>query len=434
MKYLITSLQLGSVVNKNFLRNIKRFCKVHEVDEVYVFEMNGRHKNDDTIDPAIWELPNVSFVSNSKKLNDNLNLFDSKILPQAVEPFRGLPKKIEVYTNVVPSAKVRYQSVASSRPIPRALIATGAVTKPFYREHTMTGRVALEQHQYGFTYLDVKDNKIFTPWLIRANKEGNFYFLNERYYNGRRYKHNIEAYVLGDIHASVVDEWVLEKSLSDIATMKPKRVVLHDLFDGTVINHWERGKLLDEIHLCQKWGTLEDEVRITHEVLCRIANAIPKVEVCVVYSNHDERLESYINSKEFVNDPQNFLFTSSLIPQLINEDAVVLEESMKLVGKLPKNVRFFRRDEEFRMRGVLLSHHGHRGVNGARGSPKSFENTNAKAITGHTHSPQMNSNSMVVGTCTPLRLSYSREGQSSWLNANGILYKDGSFTLRTLIK
>ena len=433
-KYIVTSVQRGAIVEKNFLQNINLFCVEEKVDKILVFVMNGRYKDDDNIDPILYDMPNVEFVTRSKKLNKNLNLFDSKILPQAVEPFRGLPKKIEAYTNIVPSAKVRYQSVASASQVPRALIATGAMTQPSYKENTMTGRVALEQHQLGFTYVVVESTKTFTPYLVRANKQGNFYFLNKKYYNGKVTNDTIEAYVLGDIHGGEVDEWVLKQSFKDIELLKPKRVILHDLFDGESINHWTRGKLLDEIRLSKSGNELEKEVKVTYRLLKRIANTFSKIEICVVYSNHDVRLESYINSKEFVNDPQNFLFISKLIPSLFKVKAVVLQEALKLIGKIPSNVRFFKRDEEFRVRGILLSHHGHKGVNGSRGVPKSYENTNARSITGHTHSPLINSNSMVVGTCTPLKLNYNSEGQSSWLNANGILYKDGSFTLTTIIK
>lgn len=53
-------------------------------------------------------------------------------------------------------------------------------------------------------------------------------------------------------------------------------------------------------------------------------------------------------------------------------------------------------------------------------------------ISGHTHSPFLGQNSMVVGTSTKLKLDYTK-GPSSWLNAHGILYGNGKYALITLI-
>ena len=105
---------------------------------------------------------------------------------------------------------------------------------------------------------------------------------------------------------------------------------------------------------------------------------------------------------------------------------------MELTGKIAKNVRFLNEDEEHRVKGVGLDYHGHRGVNGARGTSMSFSNNNLMLITGHEHTPKLHPNGMVVGTSTKLKLGYTK-GASSWLNAHGLLYSSGKYTLITMI-
>ena len=115
-----------------------------------------------------------------------------------------------------------------------------------------------------------------------------------------------------------------------------------------------------------------------------------------------------------------------------NPDVPALKLAMGLVGELPPNFTFLREDEEFRVQGVGLDYHGHRGVNGARGTSASFSNYNLKLITGHEHTPKIHPNGMVVGTSTHLKLGYTK-GAGSWLNAHGLLYSSGKYTLLTII-
>ena len=90
------------------------------------------------------------------------------------------------------------------------------------------------------------------------------------------------------------------------------------------------------------------------------------------------------------------------------------------------------RNEEYRVKGIGLDYHGHRGMNGARGTSMSFSNNNLAMITAHEHSPKLHPNGMVVGTLTYLKLPYTK-GASSWMHANGILYSSGKYSLLTII-
>lgn len=109
-----------------------------------------------------------------------------------------------------------------------------------------------------------------------------------------------------------------------------------------------------------------------------------------------------------------------------------LEIALAQIGAIPLNFHFMKEDQNYRVRGIELAYHGHRGANGSRGTSSQFDRLNLKMITAHEHSPKLYQNGMVVGTSTKLRLDYTK-GASSWLNAHGILYPNGKYALITMI-
>lgn len=434
MKYIITSIQLNGLVNKNLLTNMLNFAKANNVDKILTFTQSGRYKEEDKISPLIFE-NNIELISNEMKLNENLKLYDSKILPQQINPFTGMNKKLSRdYSYILPSPKIRYDSIASNSKYPRAFMSTGSLTKPNYKEHTAHGRKAVEQHQYGFIYVEILNKQIFVAHQIESTIKGDFQYLTKKYSDNKITETKPEALILGDWHTGDTDTWVRNETFKMISDLKPKRVVFHDLFNGHSINHHERGLLLAELrNLRDNKICLQDELKVVYNDIWSFAKRYPNINFIVVRSNHDDFLEKYIQQKMFIDDPKNFLFTCSIISRIINEKKVPLQEALLLIGELPNNFKFTQQDYSLRVYGIELANHGHLGANGSRGTPNQFNNLNLKMITGHTHSPKLMENGMVVGTSTRLKLSYTH-GASSWLNAHGILYNNGKYGLLTLIR
>lgn len=430
MRYIITSAQKNAGVNKNLLRNMLRFAKQHSVDKILVVPMAGKYKEEEHLDEALLEFEMVDKL----RLNNNLMVLDAKILPQQIDPFRGMAGKLSRdYSYILPSPKVRYKSIANNSKYPRALMSTGAITRPNYKTWQAHGRKALEQHQFGFVYVEIVNKTIFHAHQVEATQKGDFHYLTEKYYGGELTRTAPEALILGDWHTGDTCPKVRKETLKMIADLKPKRVVLHDVFNGHSINHHERGDLLAELRLIKdKRVGLESEAKLVYNELKTLAGMFPKIEFFVVRSNHDDFLEKYIKGKKFVEDPENFLFTCQVIPNIVDPKAIPMKEMLGLIGEIPSNVRFFQQNESYRVRGVELAEHGHLGINGSRGTPRQYSRHNLKMITGHTHSPELNENGMTVGTSTKLRLNYTN-GASSWLNAHGILYANGKYALIPLI-
>jgi hypothetical protein len=428
MKYIITNIQYNAGVNVNFLRNLLVFAKNHKVDKLLTFVQNGSYHEEDEIDMRVFE---AGFETiDSLSLNKNLRLKDMKILAQQINPMTGMAIKLSRdYSYIMPSAKIRYQSVANTTSKPRAMMTTGNLTKPNYKTHTAQGRKALEQHQYGFVFVEVHNNRTFTTYQVEATKNGDFHYLDERYVNGERVKIQPEAIVLGDIHWGDTNPKAYQHSLATIRNLKPKRVVLHDLFNGHSINPHEQGHLISSLrNLKEKRDSLENELKGVFKEVTRLSKEFPNIQFLVAESNHDIFLERYIDSKLFIEHPQNFLHAIKMLPVILEGTKPTLQIGLELFGKLPHNFKFARVDEEYRVRGIELAYHGHNGINGSRGVSSSFDRFNLKMITAHEHSPKLYANGMVVGTLTHLKLPYTK-GAGSWVHCNGILYADGKYGL-----
>jgi len=438
MNRIVSTIQLSALVNRPFLRNMIAFADEHNVDKIELFVMPGKNKDESNIATVLMENPRIELLfldKTGKKINNNLKLYDTGILASQINPLTGFNKKLHRdYSYLLPSPKVRYMSIPNTSKYPRFLATTGALTHGNYKMHTAQGRKAELEHEYGFAFIEVKNSRIFNYHPVMALKNGNFNFNREFYRNGKKEDQQPEALILGDIHVGDTCMKSMKVSVQMIADLKPRRVVLHDLFNGHSINHHERSNNLSKAQLWkQKMHILEEEVNECQTFLNDLAYKFPDVQFLVVESNHDLFMKTYISHENFLADGQNSVFSCRLFVEMDKcKPQPILQTAMELQGKVAKNIRFLNEDEEYRVKGVGLDYHGHRGMNGARGTSMSFSNNNLMLISAHEHTPKIHPNGMVVGTLTKLKLGYTK-GASSWLNANGLLYSSGKYTLLTII-
>lgn len=447
MRYIITSIQEGAPLHRNFFSNILKFKEVHKVDKILVFVMNGRVK-EEVVHPSIAERPDIEFISTNTKLNNKVLVYDTKTLAQNIDPLSGQGNKLpSEYSYIMPGTKRRYIQMPSIGTRPRFFCSTGSMTLPNYNVEAKSsgmlvkrGRQALAQHEYGFVYFQDSGAGKFEVYPLDARKNGSFIYLNESYDNGVMKKGKfIEALVLGDWHTYDTNPEVRLKTIEMIQTLEPKRVVFHDLFNGHSVNHHEKGKLIQTLrYQSTTRQSLEQELRMVLTEIEFFANKFPRVQFVVAESNHDLFIKSYIDDRLFYGEDHNFIQVAKIATRILDHRKVVLEEALLTVtNKLPSNFVFLRENDPFRIggniEGVAVGQHGHKGINGARGSANSFRKTNAKMISAHTHTPMIYENGMVVGTSTYLELPYTVGGLSSWLNAHGILYTNKTFSLLTII-
>lgn len=437
MKQIITTIQRGAKVNKVLLKNLLAFAKEHDVKTIKAFVMDGRHKDDIEIDPIVFD-SGIELIVPHKAglaLNSNLKIYDTMIKASQINPLTGFNKKLSRdHSYILPSPKIRYLSIPNTSKYPRFLCTTGSLTHGNYKLHTAQGRKANLEHQYGFVYVEIKNNKRFEIHQVESLKNGKFNYLAEHFSNGKKIKQTPEALILGDVHWGETCMKTWRRTLKMIADLKPKRVVLHDLFDGRSINPHERDNYATRaIRAVLKQDNLETELKSVYKLIHLLSSKFPDIEFIVSESNHDLFLKRYVTEHNWLQDGRNSLLASELFkPFVLGVEKPPLQYALETFGDIPKNFNFLVEDQEYRVAGIELGYHGHRGLNGARGSSASFDRYNLKMITGHEHTPKLYANGMVVGTSTRLKLDYTK-GASSWLNAHGILYKSGKYALLTLV-
>ena len=135
--YIVTTVQYNAVVNKTLLKNMLAFADQHNVEEIYVFVMPGRHKDETQLSQTILDNPRLTLLSLGKdgmKLNENIKLYDTGILASQINPLTGFNKKLHRdFSYILPSPKIRYQSIPNTSKYARFLCTTGALTHGNYK-------------------------------------------------------------------------------------------------------------------------------------------------------------------------------------------------------------------------------------------------------------------------------------------------------------
>ena len=433
-RYLVTAAQHGARPHKGFERSLNAYATDIGA-QVVVAPINGAYI-DEPLHPSIANNPDYT-VTNSMGFNKNLELIDFPIRAQQIIPTTGLGRFIQHNKSaVLASPKVALECLATSNiELPKILATTGALTQPNYKTQTRIGQIAQRDHQYGALLIEV-DGDLFQYRQIIADTSGTFYDIDRRVdgKTGKISKSNPDAIVFGDIHTAQINPAVHLTNLEMMRDLKPRAVVLHDIYDGSSISHHNVNQLMQRTMKADLRGlNLSDELYQVGALLHEYYNELgSKSEIVVVKSNHDEVLDRYLEEGRFINDPENFRLAANLaIAKLDGEDT--LQAGIEGVyGSFGKYVRFLGRDEDYKVRGIQLGAHGDLGGNGSRGGKRQQQNNYGPSITAHTHTPHILNDAWCVGTSTNLKMDYNR-GPSSWMNTHALVHPNGKRQLINVI-
>ena len=204
MNYIVSTIQYSASVNRNLLRNMLVFADVHKVDKILLYVMPGKNKDETGIPTILMSDPRIELLYLDKigmKLNSNLKLYDTGVLASQINPLTGFTKKLHRdFSYILPSPKIRHLSIPNTSKYPRFLATTGALTHGNYKMHIAQGRKAALEHEYGFIFVEVKNNRRFNYHPVMALKNGNFHHMREHYKNGKLFDAQPEALILGDWH------------------------------------------------------------------------------------------------------------------------------------------------------------------------------------------------------------------------------------------
>ena len=323
----------------------------------------------------------------------------------------------------------------SNEKLPKVLMTTGAVTHPRYKDDRI-GRIANKDHIYGAIVVEIEDDDFYHYRQIQATQKGEFVDLGVRYHEkGVVTTAKLEAIVFGDWHVGDTDERVRAANYEMIQTLRPKRVLLHDFFNGHSVNHHVQNNIVE---LSREYDlgrlSLEVELQQCAEELKSLSRAVGKnTEIVIVSSNHNEFLDRYLNEGRFVKDAINLEIACKILPRYKQEGNAFRAGLELVAGSLPQNLIFLDRDEDYKVQGWQLGNHGDKGANGARSfSMDSKEFAYGKSITGHSHVPEIKRNTYVVGTSTKQRLNYN-VGPSGWMQTHALLWNTGKVQLVNVI-
>ena len=433
-RFVITTAVNGCEVHDKFYASIKNFCKENDAQLLILIASDPAHNRDKQWGTISARLQNEAIVLEDTSLNSNVFISTIKLSAKHIDPTTGLGRIGQRNgTFIYASPKQRLKAVpVSNSSLPHFMMTTGAITVNNYDTDLYmsqrTAYIAKNDHVLGAVIVEIVDDKQYHFRQVQADSKGCFYDLGTKYMPSSKQAVRPEAFVLGDWHAGSTDP-LARKAWEDIAKLtKPKRILLHDAFDGISINHHEKhAKLLKAQRAENGQLCLSSELNILAKDIKDLTSLTD--EVVIVKSNHDQFLERYLQEGKYVDDPQNHRISLVLALQLLDKkdplkyavNSLCLKDDKKVIDK----VKWLSIDDDYRVEGVQCGAHGHLGANGSRGSLEAMETAYGNSVSGHSHTPQILRGAWCVGTSSLLKLEYNR-GASSWLHSSCLIYPGGA--------
>lgn len=318
-------------------------------------------------------------------------------------------------------------SPANARP--KRMYTTGVVTHPNYSQ-TEAGAIAEFHHTYNALMVEWEGDDIWVRHL-GARDDGVFCDLDLVIRGGLIGKAQAPAaIVLSDEHVGEADALNIHGTFGPngiVSRLKPKYLVRHDIFSGYSVNHHE---FKQPFTRWQRSVAGQTDVRQELDNFCEyLVDTTPKgCTNLIAPSNHHDHLDGWVDSTDDHRDPSNALIRAQLkvmqrLAAIAGTDTRALVVYATASAKLRKmGVEWMDYDNDFIIKGIDVSNHGHVAGNGTRGSLRAFSNLPRRTITGHSHTPGIDKGAWAVGGM-PERMGYER-GYSSHDCSHVIIYEE----------
>ena len=434
-KFVITTAVNGCDVHDDFYAALKKYCKTNDAQLLVLVSS----------DPAAnlpvynrkWgtisaKLQNDMIVLEDTRLNSNVFISTIKLSAKSIDPTTGLGRIGQRNgTFIYASPKQRLRAVATSnKKLPHFLMTTGSVTVPNYNTELYmsqrTAYIAENDHVLGAIIVEIVDDQIYHFRQIQANSKGVFFDLGKEYSANSIKTSRPEAFILGDWHSGSTDPTARRAWEEVSLLLKPKKIFLHDAFDGLSINHHEENKHILKAKRAETGQlSLESELKGLAQDLQDMLDLTD--EVIIVKSNHDVFLEHYLQKGKYVEDPHNHKLALKIASAYLDGlDPLKFGVSLFFQDKEKwSKVRWLSIDDDFQVEGIQCGAHGQLGSNGAKGSLQAMEAAYGNSVSGHSHTPEILRGAWQVGTSSLLKLEYNR-GASSWLHSSCLVYPGGA--------
>lgn len=432
-KFIIVDAITECKVHDGFYNSIKTFCSVENAALLVLVQSDptNNHQSGRNLGFIDRKLQSEYIVVADTALNNNLYVSTIKLSAKQKDPVTGLGRigqRNGSFIYASPKQRLKVTPVSNDK-LPHLMMTTGAITVPSYGVFSYMAErsayIAEHDHVMGALVVEVLDDEHFQVRQVQADERGHFIDIGKEYRPNCVMDVQPAAFVLGDWHSGETD-WTVACAWFDlIKTLNPKRVVLHDVFNGMSINHHDEDKaILRAQRSAKNELNLDDEIVQVASDLTRFAKLVD--EVVVVRSNHDEFLERYLQFGKYVADPLNHRLSLRLaLAMLDGQDPLKFAVEEYLDPSYRSKINWLTRDQDYKIARIQLGAHGDKGANGAKGSLPTMEAAYGNSITGHSHSPEILRGAWAVGTSSKLKLSYN-VGPSSWMHSSILLYENGS--------
>lgn len=454
-KYVITSAQMSTPVNEDFLKCLEIYCEENDAQLMVIpYRYNnptsiwGTGSKEEYIAPAVEKYLMTEHIELTPMLQV---LGDVKIVATAVQPIHGMDSLTGNASGIIGHPKVQLTTIATpQKDLPKIMSSTGAITVPNYTI-SKAGKRAESHHSFSAIIVELEEGgKRFHMRHMTYDGKG-FYDL-DKYYSakGVRDSEGVAALVMGDIHAIYFDPDVDKATFKDEDSicnlLRPEKIVLHDLFDGDVRNShaWGNEVIAYGRHHLGR-NNIQEELQITADFVDMASSYTDSVYI--VKSNHDEQIDRYLASYDPKLDPENSAFYyymkyHQMKSVEMHDTGFSSFDPLEFWCRNPEsgrglsaeNVTFLSRDDALNVKNFMLHFHGCRGTGGSRGSLKNLSKMGSPVIIGHSHSPNWYEGSLQVGVSARKDLNYAKGSPSSWLSTHAIVYPNSTATLLNIIE
>lgn len=423
--YIITWAQNNTDVHSELWENIMAYADFLKAS---IHVVLGRYKNptrvQDNDTEESWATEILPYAdARSHLLHKHLTLLsDVKIQPTAVTPLTGMESMSGLNSAIFGHPKMQLDTIPALEGYePKLLMTTGAVTKKNYSD-SKAGKKGDFHHVFGFIIVEIKDRDTFIPRQVTALSNGSFSDLIYNVKDGKVNKINEISYAnLGDKHIGDHCPIVESRQRKWLDYFKPKATMIHDIFNGTSVNHHEENDPIKKYYLEQ---TGQNFIKWEIDRMLAWIESMKQYNLVIVASNHNDWLDRYIKRKDWKFDIKNAMEYMEFSKILLSGKAPKGLIAYLIEHRFGKKVRTLSRNDSFRINNIELAQHGDIGTNGSRGGLIQFKRLSTKMDVGDSHVPRRLDGIMYVGTSTKLRIGYN-VGASSWRNADIICHKDG---------
>lgn len=452
-KFVITTAVAGSEPHMPFLNSLRNFCKINKAKLiVLICEDPGRfkyskRKKGNSIPKVHKELLNETILMENVWLNENIAISNIKMQAKAIRPTSGfgrIAKKLGSQIYASPKISLEYNSVRNDKnKLPHFIATTGAVTIPNYEpisEYWYQGKrtafFAENDHKFGASYVEIKDEEIFHYTQIECKSAGGEIFFRDLMYKQFQVPKNIraEAFVMGDLHAGATNPAVNKCWEEIINITRPKYILIHDGFNGESVNgHISNDIVSKVIRAMEGKDDVVAEIKHFAEQLKFWASKCD--ELLIVPSNHNDWLERWIRKGDFLKEGnlKNAMPAIEMVRAMVYEKKNPLQFAVEeIAGIKIKNIRWMGRNHDEEIEGIQVNCHGDIGKNGSKGSLMSMVNSYIASFSAHSHTAGILHDAWAVGTSTYLQESYNN-GPGTWTNTSGLIYKYGCRALINVI-